>query len=73
MNTRGTSSAMVIARYGYVLSSRNCTLNGGLNSLIQVNSSWSASNSVLTTVHSTEFAVVTIRLVRSCRVAKGAK
>src|SRR5450830_1451698 len=72
-STRGTVSPSVIARYGYDLSSRNCTLNGGLNSLIQVNSSCSASNSVPTTVHSTDAALDTMRLVRSCRLASGAK
>ena len=34
--TRGASSPSVTARYGYDLSSLNCTLNGGLKSLIHV-------------------------------------
>jgi hypothetical protein len=42
-------------------------LKRGSNSLIQLYSSWSASTSVLTTVHSTELAVVTICRVRGCR------
>ena len=73
IRTRGTSSPSVIARCGYDLSSRNCTLNGGANSLIQLYSSWSASNSVPTTVHSTLAAVSTIRRVRSCRARRGWK
>ena len=73
MSTRGTSSPSVIARYGYDLSSRNCTLNGGANSLIQLYSSCSASNSLPTTVHSTLAAVVTIRRVRSCSDRSGWK
>ena len=71
--TRGASSARVTTRYGYDLSSLNRTLNGGSNSLIQVNSSCSASTSLCTTVHSTDAAVVTIRRVRSCSVRSGAK
>jgi hypothetical protein len=46
------------------LSSRYFTLNRGSNSLIQEYSSCSASTSVLTTVHSTLAAVVTIVAVR---------
>src|SRR5699024_10865441 len=42
------------------------TLNRGLYSLIHVHSSWRASTSVSTTVHSTEFAVWTIVEVRGC-------
>ena len=71
--TRGASSPRVIAMYGYDLSSRNLTLNGGSNSLIQVYSSWSASISEPTVVHSTLRAVRTIRRVRSCSVGSGAK
>ncbi len=71
--TRGASSPRVIAMYGYDLSSRNLTLNGGSNSLIQVYSSWSASISEPTVVHSTLRAVSTMRRVRSCSVGSGAK
>ena len=45
----------------------------GPNSLIQLYSSCSASTSVLTTVHSTLAAVVTICRVRGCRPATSAK
>ncbi|SII80977.1 Uncharacterised protein [Mycobacteroides abscessus subsp. abscessus] len=45
------------------------TLNRGLNSLIHVHSSWRASTSVSTTVHSTEAAVWTIVDVRGWRAA----
>src|SRR6059058_624099 len=44
-------------------------LNRGSYSLIQEYSSCSASTSVVTTVHSTEAAVVTICRVRGCRFA----
>jgi hypothetical protein len=71
--TRGTGSPSVMARYGYDLSSRNFTLNGGSNSLIHVYSSCRASNSVPTTVHSTDEAESTIRRVRSCRLRSGWK
>ena len=67
--TRGNSSDTVTASQGYDLSSRYLTLNRGSNSLIQVYSSWSASTSVSTTVHSTPAAEVTICWVRGCRPA----
>ena len=51
------------------MSSRYFTLKRGSNSLIQEYSSWSASTSVATTVHSTDAAVVTIVAVRGCRPA----
>jgi hypothetical protein len=72
-STRGIGSPSVIARYGYDLSSLYTTLNGGLNSWIQVNSRCSASYSLPTTVHSTDAAESTIARVRSCRVCSGAK
>jgi hypothetical protein len=55
------------------LSSRYFTLNRGSNSLIQEYSSWSASTSVATTVHSTLAAVVTIVAVRACRLLRSWK
>jgi hypothetical protein len=51
------------------LSSRYLTLNRGSNSLIQLYSSWSASTSVVTTVHSTLAPVRTIVAVRWCSAA----
>ena len=51
---------MVTARYGYDLSSRYMMLNRGRYSLIHVYSSWSASSSEPTTVHSTAAAVNTM-------------
>src|SRR4029450_2980551 len=57
---RGNSSFSVTARNGYDLSSRYLTLNRGSNSLIQENSSCSASTSLLTVTQSTAAAVVTI-------------
>jgi hypothetical protein len=71
--TRGNSSAIVTARYGYDLSSRYFTLKRGSYSLIQAYSSCSASTSVPTTVHSTPAAVVTIVCVRGWRFARSAK
>ncbi len=50
------------------MSSRYFTLKRGSYSLIQEYSSWSASTSVLTTVHSTLAALVTIVAVRGCRL-----
>ena len=58
--SRGYSSPTVTASSGYDLSSRYRTLNRGSNSLIQLYSSCSASTSVVTIVHSTLAAVVTI-------------
>ena len=55
------------------MSSRYLTLNRGSNSLIQEYSSWSASTSVFTTVHSTDAAVVSIIWVRGCSAVKSAK
>jgi hypothetical protein len=55
------------------LSSRYLTLNRGSNSLIQEYSSWSASTSLFTTVHSTEAAVVTMERVRGWRFARSWK
>ena len=66
--TRGNSSPTVTASHGYDLSSRYFTLKRGSNSLIQLYSSWSASTSVLTTVHSTADAEVTIVAVRAWRL-----
>ena len=71
--SRGNCSPTVTASSGYDLSSRNFTLNRGSNSLIQLNSSCSASTSVPTTVHSTDAAVVTICAVRGCRPDRSAK
>lgn len=48
-------------------------MNRGSNSLIQLYSSCSASTSVLTTVHSTLAAVITICLVRGARPERSAK
>ena len=48
------------------MSSRYLTLNRGSNCWIQVYSSWSASSSFATTVHSTLAAVLTIVWVRKC-------
>src|SRR5689334_6192274 len=67
--TRGNCSFTVTASQGYDLSSRYLTLKRGSNSLIQEYSSCSASTSVLTTVHSTDAAVVTMVAVRGCRLA----
>ncbi len=50
------------------MSSRYFTLKRGSYSLIQEYSSCSASTSVLTTVHSTLAAVVTMVAVRACRL-----
>jgi hypothetical protein len=49
------------------------TLNRGSNSLIQLYSSCRASTSVLTTVHSTAAAEVTMVWVRGCRFARSWK
>ena len=64
---RGNSSPSVTARKGYDLSSRYLTLNRGSYSLIHEYSSWSASTSVATTVHSTLAPVRTMVAVRGCR------
>src|SRR5699024_6938693 len=58
--TRGYFSFMVTASHGYDLSSRYMMLNRGVNSLIQVYSSWMASCSEVTTVHSIAAAVCTM-------------
>jgi hypothetical protein len=63
----------VTARNGYDLSSRYLTLNRGSNSLIQLNSSCSASTSVATVTQSTADAVVTICWVRACSDHRSAK
>ncbi|GAP60163.1 hypothetical protein AHiyo1_36270 [Arthrobacter sp. Hiyo1] len=64
---------MLTARYGYVLSSRKTTLKRGLNSLIQVYSSWSDSSSLPTMVHSTLLAACTIACVFGSKPAGLAK
>ncbi len=71
--TRGNSSPIVTARYGYDLSSRYLTLKRGSYSLIQAYSSCRASTSVATTVHSTLEAVVTMESVRWWSDAGSAK
>jgi hypothetical protein len=55
------------------LSSRYLTLKRGSNSLIQLYSSWRASTSVFTTVHSTPAAEVTIAAVREWRLPRSWK
>ena len=55
------------------MSSRYFTLNRGSYSLIQEYSSCSASTSVLTTVHSTLVAEVTMEAVRGCRLPRSWK
>ena len=67
--TRGNSSFMVTAKYGYDLSSRYMMLNRGVYSLIQVYSSCRASTSEPTTVHSTASAVCTMVRVLVARRA----